>query len=384
MSEQRTATLIAGIPAENRALFHRVRFEVGDPAAWLSLDLAGEKKTQFIVRDIEVDRATKNIAVDAVSAPADFTPEGGLSGDRATATAQAVAECLKQNGVTKVTADRTLSLIFSWHIQQAGIELDYSPELGVLERRSKSAEEIEWLREAQSVTEEAMAMTMELIASATPNAAGQLIAAGNILTSEIVRGGISAYLSSRGYTSPAGSIVATRPHSADCHSRGSGPLSTGQPIIVDIFPQNDKTKYCGDCTRSIVHGDPSDEVVKMHTAVVAAITDAIAVCIPGNTADQVHGTTKATLAEHGYEFKRGQMSDLPVMPHGTGHGVGLEVHEPILLDDNGGTLLVGEALTVEPGLYSRQYGGVRVEDMVVTTDGAPINLNKLPYGLSWK
>ncbi len=380
----RTATLIAGIPAENRALYHKVRFEVGDPAAWLSLDLDGKTTTQFIVRDIENERAREQVAVDNVSAPADFTPAGGLSGDRATATAQSVVECLRQNGVTKVTSDRTLPLVFSWHIQQAGIELDYSPELGVVERRCKTEEEVDWLREAQGVTEDAIAMTMDLIASATTNAAGQLIAGGNILTSELVRSGINAYLSSRGYSSPAGSIVATRPDSADCHSRGSGPLVTGQPIIVDIFPQNDKTKYCGDCTRTIVHGDPSDEVVKMHQAVVAAKEAAIAMCQVGKTADEVHGTTKATLQEHGYPFLRGEISDSPVMPHGTGHGVGLEIHEPILLDDNGGTLLCGEALTVEPGLYSRQYGGVRVEDMIVTTDSAPINLNKLHDGLKWK
>ncbi|GAB5402239.1 MAG: M24 family metallopeptidase [Aureliella sp.] len=380
----RTATLIAGIPAENRALFHKVRFEVGDPAAWLALDLDGKVTTHFIVRDIENERAREHVAVDNVAAPADFTPTEGLSGDRATATAQSVVECLRQNGVTKVTSDRTLPLVYSWHIQQAGIALDYSPELGVVERRCKIEQEIDWLREAQGVTEDAITMTMDLIASATTNAAGQLVAGGNILTSELVRSGINAYLSSRGYSSPAGSIVATRPHSADCHMRGSGPLVTGEAIIVDIFPQNDKTKYCGDCTRTIVHGDPSDEVVKMHTAVVAAIEAAIAKCVIGNTADDVHGTTKATLQEHGYPFLRGQISDTPVMPHGTGHGVGLEIHEPILLDDNGGTLLSGEALTVEPGLYSRQYGGVRVEDMIVTTENGPINLNKLQYGLTWK
>ncbi|MEZ6134738.1 MAG: M24 family metallopeptidase [Pirellulaceae bacterium] len=72
------------------------------------------------------------------------------------------------------------------------------------------------------------------------------------------------------------------------------------------------------------------------------------------------------------------------MPHGTGHGIGLEVHEPILLDDNGGTLLAREVLTIEPGLYSRNFGGVRVEDMVVVTDGAPRNLNQLPEGLDWR
>ena len=74
----------------------------------------------------------------------------------------------------------------------------------------------------------------------------------------------------------------------------------------------------------------------------------------------------------------------PGMNHGTGHGVGLDVHEPILLDAKGGELLAGEVLTVEPALYRLGLGGVRVEDMVgVTADGCE-NFNRLPEGLNWK
>lgn len=380
----RTATLLAGIPAENQALFHRVRFEVGDPAAWLALELDGTTSTQFIVRDIEMDRAKQQVAVDAVNAPADFTPAGGLSGDRITATAQAVAEFLRRNEIQQVTTDRTLPFVFAWHIQQLGIEMKYSPDLGVLERRCKDEREIAWLTEAQAVTEETMLMALQLIARADANAQGELLVDGQVLTSEMVRARIAADLLAKGYITPHGSIVATKPDTADCHGRGSGPLRTGEAVIVDIFPQNSVTKYCGDCTRTVVHGQPSEEIKKMHAAVVAAKAAATATTKPGNTADDVHTATKESLASHGYPFVRGQISDDPVMPHGTGHGIGLEVHEPILLDDNGGTLLLGEALTIEPGLYSRKYGGVRVEDMVVTTQGAALCLNKLPEGLDWK
>ncbi len=155
-------------------------------------------------------------------------------------------------------------------------------------------------------------------------------------------------------------------------------------MIVDIFPQSLETRYWGDCTRTVVHGEPTLEVVKMHAAVVAAKKAACAALVPGATADSVHAATKNTLAQHGYAFARGQISDQPVMPHGTGHGVGLDVHEPILLDDNGGTLLAGEALTVEPGLYSRLFGGVRVEDMLIVQAGQPLNLNRLHEGLEWQ
>lgn len=379
-----TTVLLAGIPSENPALFHRVRFGVGDPAAWLSLNSNGQQQTEFIVRDIEMDRARKSVKVDRVSCPADYTPDRGLSGDRATATAQAVAECLRRAGVQRVTTDRTLPYIFAWHIGQSGIAVEYSAELGVIDRRVKDAQEIEWLREAQKVTEATMLMACQTVANATANSAGQLQHQGSVLTSERLRKMISIFLLERDYSNTHDSIVATSPHSADCHERGSGPLVTGQAVIVDIFPRCNATQYWGDCTRTVVHGDASDEIHKMHAAVVAAKRAASAAARAGVAADVVHTATKATLAAHGYAFQRGAISDSPVMPHGTGHGIGLEVHEPILLDDNGGTLLAGEALTIEPGLYSRNFGGVRVEDMVIITQEAPINLNTLHEGLEWR
>ncbi len=380
----RTALLLAGIPSENPALYHRVRFRVGDPAAWLSFDLDGKHRTEFLVRDIEMERARKSVRVDSITCPANYTPSGGLSGDRATATAQAVAECLHRAQVTQVTTDRTLPYIFAWHIAQIGIDIKYSPELGVLDRRVKDAQELEWLAEAQRVTEEAMRMACETVAHSEATGQGELRHSGSVLTSERLRKMISLYLLDRGFSNPHDSIVACWPHSADCHERGSGPLLTGQAVIIDIFPQCQDSGYWGDCTRTVVHGQPSDEMRRMHAAVVDAKRAALKVATAGRTADDLHGATKRVLQAHGYQFERGAVSDLPVMPHGTGHGVGLEVHEPILLDDSGGTLLAGEVLTIEPGLYSRNFGGVRVEDMIAITNGEPINFNRLPEGLCWK
>lgn len=377
------AILLAGIPSENPSLYHRVRFSVGDPAAWLTITADDQSRSILIVRDIEMERARKAVKVDAVHCSADFTPDGGLSGDRATATAQAVAECLKRSAVQSVTTDRTLPFIFAWHIQQAGIAVEYSAEMGVLDRRVKDSQELEWLAAAQKVTEDSMLMACQTVARATANSAGELVHEGQLLTSERLRKMISVYLLEHDFSNPHDSIVATLPHSADCHDRGSGALRTGQAVIIDIFPRSNATSYWGDCTRTVVHGDVSDALKKMHSAVVAAKSAAIQVARAGVSADTVHAATKHQLAADGYRFERGKISDEPVMPHGTGHGVGLEVHEPILLDDNGGTLLEGEVLTIEPGLYSRKYGGVRVEDMIVITREQPRNFNQLPEGLSW-
>ncbi|MFO1065344.1 MAG: M24 family metallopeptidase [Pirellulales bacterium] len=378
------ARVLAGIPAENHALYHRVRFGVGDPAAWLEIEDGSNRRTVFIVRDIEVERAKAAVKADLIIPPAASAPAGGLSGDRATATAQSVAEYLKRAGVTYVVTDRTLPYIYAWHIAQAGLTLDYSAEFGVLERRVKDEQEIQWLSAAQSVTEDAIAMACGTIARAKADAEGNLHHAGAVLTSERMRKMISVYLLERGFSNHHDSIVASLPHSADCHDRGAGPLKTGEAVIVDIFPQDIATHYWGDCTRTVVHGEVRDELNRMHAAVMAAKAAATAALVPGASADAVHAATTSTLATYGYRFARGEISDDPVMPHGTGHGVGLEVHEPILLDINGGTLMEGEVFTVEPGLYGRRTGGVRVEDMLVVRAGKPQNLNRLPEGLDWK
>ncbi|MCG8449403.1 MAG: aminopeptidase P family protein, partial [Pirellulales bacterium] len=97
------AVLLAGIPAENPTLFLKVGLAAGDPAAWFSV---GGCST-VIVRDIEQDRAQKAGAADHYACPADFAPQGGLDADRATATAQAVAECLRGQGVQRVSTDRS-------------------------------------------------------------------------------------------------------------------------------------------------------------------------------------------------------------------------------------------------------------------------------------
>jgi len=375
------ATIFAGIPAANPALFRRARIAAGDPAAWI--EARGGEST-LIIRDIEVERARRASRATIVRSPRDFTPPGGLSADRETATAEALAHALHSMDVDSVRADRTLPLIYVWHIERLGIKILYDPDLGVAERRQKSDQELQWLAAAQEVTERAMQMACGSIAAADVQKDGTLSSEGFPLTCERVRASIAKYLLDLGYLCDHGSIVATVPRSADCHDRGEGALKTGRPVIVDIFPRCEETHYFGDCTRTVVHGDVPAEVARMHTAVLAAKNEATKLLLPGMTADAVHRRAVEVLQAHGFRLSRGTISDEPTIQHGTGHGIGLEVHEPILLDDGGGELLENEVFTVEPGLYGRIDGGVRVEDMIVVTSQGPRNLNRIHEGLDWR
>ncbi|MCP4788073.1 MAG: aminopeptidase P family protein [Fuerstiella sp.] len=369
----------------NNTLLWRIRFMVGDPVALLELPTDDGVRSVLLLRDIEMQRARQSANVDQVGCPADFTPEGGLSGDRETATAQAAAECLRREGITEVVADRSLPLIFAEFLTRAEIIVQCDTELWVGDRRQKNEEEIEHLRQSQHVTEQAMQFACEMIASAEARSGGVLFRENQPLTSERVRTAVDHFLMDKGFTSPT-SIIAGGPNGADCHDIGAGELVTGLPVIIDIFPRSRSTLYWGDCTRTVVHGDIPDEIRKMNETVRKAKAAGVNAVAPGVTGEQVHRATIQVIQNQG--FSVGLPDDQApdsycAMTHGTGHGVGLDVHEPPLLDMKGPKLLVGDVLTIEPGLYRRDMGGVRVEDMVVVTKDGCINLNTLSEELTW-
>lgn len=375
----KVARILAGFPDKNASLFRRIGVPLGDPAAWIELDA----RRIALVRDIEMDRVQQVGHADDVTTPAEHPPPAGLSADRETATAEAAAQVLRSAKVERVYADRSLPYVYAWHIEQAEIQVLYDPDLGVTDRRQKTHQEIDWLQQSQRVTEEVMRLMCETIAKASVADDGTLVHEGKTLTSEEVQSMAGIEFMRRGYSMGHGCIVATAPEVADCHHRGQGPLRTEIPVIVDLFPRNEETRYWGDCTRTVVNGQPSSTVQKMHQAVVEAKAAATAQLRAGNMAESVHRASDEVLVQHGFPLSRGQLTDEPSIQHGTGHGIGLDVHEPILLDHGGGEMLEGEVFTIEPGLYGRNVGGVRVEDMLVVTTGEAKNLNQLHEGLDW-
>ncbi|MDP6478411.1 MAG: M24 family metallopeptidase [Phycisphaerales bacterium] len=375
-------TLLAGIPSANDTLYHAIRFSAGDPAALMD---DGQQRL-LIIRDIEMDRAKADARADRVACPAEFTPEDGLSGDRETATAQATAEAIRRSGAAAVRSDRTLPLSFVAALRNAGIDVEYDADLGVQSRRSKDDAELDSLRTSQAATQAAIAMACETIASATADASGFLQLDGDWLTSERVRRMIDVFLLDRDHDNPT-SIVAGGPQGGDCHQVGSGALRTGEPIIIDVFPRSKNTRYNGDCTRMVVHGEVHPTIERMHAAVLAAKIAGESVATAGITGQAVHEATIAVIAAQGFDIGLpGEDADSGriAMVHGTGHGVGLAVHEPPLLDMGGPPLVCCDVITIEPGLYSPAIGGLRLEDMVVVTDDGCEDLGTgLQLGMDW-
>jgi Xaa-Pro aminopeptidase len=250
----------------------------------------------------------------------------------------------------------------------------------------KDEQEIEHLRNVQSITEQVMEQACATVANADVDSQGILQVGGEPLTSERLRTMIDVWLLEKNCTNP-GAIVAGGPIGADCHDHGHGPLRTGEPVIVDIFPRCKASLYNGDCTRTVVHGVVPQEVARMHAAVVTAKKAATAAVRVGVTGEQVHQATVHAIEQAGYCMglpPDNAPDSFCSMPHGTGHGLGLEVHEPPLLAVGGPALVLGDVVTIEPGLYGKAWGGVRVEDVVVVRQDGCENLNRLHEGLDWK
>ncbi len=229
-------------------------------------------------------------------------------------------------------------------------------------RAIKSAEEIERIRAVQRATEAAMDHALTLIRSARSRG-GILYHGDEPLTSESVRAGMHRLLLGYGCRGTE-TIVACGADTALPHHVGSGPLAEGEPIVIDIFPQDELNGYHADMTRTVVKGEPTPEIREMYDAVRDAQQMASQRIRPGVSGADLYQMVVDFFREHGYA------TDTQGFVHSLGHGVGLEVHEEPSLGPTGGNLAVGNVVTVEPGLYYTGIGGVRLEDMgAVSADG---------------
>lgn len=254
-------------------------------------------------------------------------------------------------------------------LEEIGFELVVTDEKICPGREVKNEQEIEAVQQSQRAAVAAMKAAIEHISSAEIGADGFLRVGGTVLTSEAVRATIGHTLLDFG-CSGEDTIVSCGPASADPHERGFGPLSGGQPIVMDIFPRSGTTGYWGDITRTVCRGAAPVELKKQYNAVKAVQAAQLKKVKAGVCADLVHATGAELMESRG--FKTEVVDDIPQgFIHGTGHGVGLEIHEaPNVSPANHQKLRAGHIVTVEPGLYYPAIGGVRIEDtVVVTKDG---------------
>ncbi len=229
-------------------------------------------------------------------------------------------------------------------------------------RAIKSDEEIRQIRGVQAATDIAMERAISLIKASTPKK-GVLYHDNQPVTSEQVRALVHKTLMDYGCHA-TDTIVTCGTDTALPHALGSGPLRESEPIVIDTFPADDMSGYFTDMTRTVVRGEPSGELTEMYNAVREAQDLGMSLVNHGAAGSSVHQAVVDLFAEKGYGTNTSGFT------HNLGHGVGLEVHELPTLGPAGGSLAAGNVVTVEPGLYYRDIGGVRLENTgAVTTAG---------------
>ena len=174
------------------------------------------------------------------------------------------------------------------------------------------------------------------------------------------------------------SPVANRP--ADPHEPGHGVLRAHEPIILDVFPRSQKTGYFGDLSRTVVRGRASDRLKAAYATVQAGQRIAYRDIRHGVSGRAIHQKILDLFAARGFPTGKidGRMQGFF---HGTGHGLGLDIHEPPRISPAEATLRTGHVVTVEPGLYYLGLGGVRLEDVVVVTATGNRKLTRAPQFL---
>jgi Xaa-Pro aminopeptidase len=268
-------------------------------------------------------------------------------------------------------------------LRAAGIELIVDRELFADRRRVKTEAELAGIRRAQSAAEAGMRAAAALLRSAKPNGDG-LIADGEPLTSERVRDAIKAAVIGAGASPGDELIVSHGAQAASGHEFGFGPIRPGEPVIIDLWPRDPQSACFADMTRTFVVGEAPDELRRYHELTRESLARSLAAVRAGAEGKEIHRLSCEPYEEAGLPT---QLSKTPGQLleegyyHSLGHGVGLQVHESPSLGRGPDRLVAGDVVTLEPGCYRPGFGGCRLEDLVIVTEGGAELLTDFPYDL---
>jgi Xaa-Pro aminopeptidase len=329
----------------------------------------------LLMSDLEVDRARAQARVDTVLPIRTYEERAKASGIERPTVVDAVCAFFAERGIQRVVVPGGFPIEHGDALRARGIEVQVRREPFLEERLVKTPAEVEYIAKAMRGTEAALDAAIGAIREADV-VEGELRWQGKVLTSEALKRLIATNLLDVGLLAQH-TIAACGDAACDPHNEGAGPLRAGEAIIIDVFPRDEDSRYFADITRTVVKGRAPESLRKMYRAVADGQECAFRLIRDGADGDAVHREVQATLEKHG--FQTGEVNGrMQGFFHGTGHGLGLEVHELPRVSKVPTTLRTGNVVTVEPGLYYPGVGGVRIEDVVVVTERGCTNLTAYP------
>lgn len=373
MKKSTTALLLIGKAPDNPDIEYASGFRAVDPVVLLQQG----NVQRLVVPDLEEGRARRETSSSAFRehhSTVDWQVEVltprmlGVTERRRGRLSEWALRLLKIAGIRRVTVERAFPLAAARRLERAGVRVTIAEGELFPTRRIKTLREIGRITQSQQAAVIAMRAALARIGDSDIDGNGFLREGARILTSEDVRRLIERTLVEHDCFCRE-IIVAGGMQGSDPHETGSGPLRAHEPIVIDIFPHHLSHGYWGDLTRTVAKGHPSPMVRRMYSAVRAAQAAALECIRPGVKGSSVHGRAVSEIKRRG--FKTGTENGRGYgFIHGSGHGVGLAIHEAPSLGRGNDRLKAGNVVTVEPGLYYPEVGGVRIEDtVVVTPDG---------------
>lgn len=355
-------------------LYYATHFRAPDAFVFVWI---GDEKI-LLMSDLEVDRARAQARVETVLPIRTYEARAKACGIERPSVADAVCAFFAERGIQRVVVPGSFPIEHGDALRARGIEVQVRREPFLEERLVKTPAEVECILKAMRRTEAVLDAAINAIREADV-VDGALRWRGTVLTSEAVKRLIATRLLDDGLLAQH-TIVACGDAACDPHNEGAGPLRAGEGIIIDVFPQDEDSRYFADITRTVVKGRAPEALRTMYRAVADGQECAFRLIRDGVDGDAVHREVQATLEKHG--FRTGEVNGrMQGFFHGTGHGLGLEVHELPRVSKVPATLRTGNVVTVEPGLYYPGIGGVRIEDVVVVTERGCTNLTAYPKTL---
>jgi Xaa-Pro aminopeptidase len=346
------------------------------PDAFISFT-KGRKKIA-VLNALEFGRVKRESAFDEVLAMEPFVDVAKKRySDRRITSAEVIAIVAREHGIKDFVVPHDFPAGVAARLTQLGVKIEVADGAVFPQREIKTDQEAEAIREGNRCSALGIAAA-ERVLRASKIRGGKLLYEGKPLTSERLKIAIETACLEAGAIS-LDTIAAGGDQACDPHHRGSGPLRANELIIVDVFPRVSKTGYHGDMTRTFLKGTASDAQRSLVEAVREAQLAALRTIKTGVNGQNVHKQVTDVFSKRGYETKRTEDGSIGFF-HGTGHGLGLEVHEPPRVNSSTDyRLKKGSVVTVEPGLYYPGLGGCRIEDVVQVTDAKPKLLSKFHY-----
>jgi len=372
-NKEKTTRLIVAASETDPDMLYATRFFAPDPFIFLQRN----GKRTLVLSDLEIDRGRKQADADEFVSFNKLEREVQGKSKKAPPYEKVLSHFLRKRGVRSTIVPASFPLGYAQELAANKIRLRATNGLFWPEREAKSEKELEMIGRALRITEIGLKRAIKVLARSTITRGKRLRWSGKTLTSEMLRAEIDSAILRAGGT-PTGTIVAGGDQACDPHERGYGPLFADSLIILDVFPRDAKTGYFGDMTRTVVRGRASDEQRKLWETVKAGQALALKRIKAGVDGMTIHKAIQEFFKKRGFptEVRKGKNVGFF---HGTGHGIGLEIHEYPRLQKV--TLKDRQVLTVEPGLYYPGLGGARQEDVVVVTKAGCKILSRFPKKL---